>query len=162
MKKFLLAISVILLSISSLFALTPRQEQELFKNIGEIKGQLYQIDKRFEDINKRFDDINENINKRFDQVDHRFTELRMDMNSRFEQLYTFLWIICGIFTTLVGVVIGFAYWDRRTVLYKAKEDAKQEIDEYDKVKVNKMLEALRQVSQKYPELATSLRNFGLL
>ncbi len=42
------------------------------------------------------------MNKRFEQVDKRF-----------DQLYTLLWIVAGIFTTLTSVVIGFAYWDRR-------------------------------------------------
>ena len=29
---------------------------------------------------------------------------------------------CG-FTTLTGVVIGFAYWDRRTIIRKVRDEA---------------------------------------
>ena len=98
-KGIFLTLIIIFFLTSSLFALTPAQEQELFKNIGEIRGQVYQINKRFEAVDKRFD----------------------DMNKRFDQLHTFLWILSGIFTTLVAVVIGFAYWDRRTILTKQKK-----------------------------------------
>ena len=114
MRRYLQTLIIIVFTASTSFALTPGQEQELFSNIGEIKGQLYQIDKRFDDVNERF-----------------------------EQLYTFLWVLCSIFTSLVAVVIGFAYWDRRTVLYQAKEETIHEIDEYDKEKTGKILDALR-------------------
>jgi len=39
----------------------------------------------------------------------------------FEQLYTFLWVITGIFTALILGVIGFAYWDRRIHQFPLKE-----------------------------------------
>jgi len=51
------------------------------------------------------EELGEDMNKRFEEVNHRF-----------EQLYTFLWIITGIFTTLTVFVIGFAYWDRKITL----------------------------------------------
>lgn len=140
MRRYLQTLIIIVFTVSTSFALTPGQEQELFRNIGEIKGQLYQIDKRFDDINKRFDDVNE----------------------RFEQLYTFLWVLCSIFTSLVAVVIGFAYWDRRTVLYQAKEETIHEIHEYDKEKTGKILDALRLTAKEDSVLASSLRHFGLL
>ena len=59
------------------------------------------------------------VDKRFEQVDRRFAELREDMNKRFEQMMSFLWILVAIFTTLTAVVIGFAYWDRRTIISNA-------------------------------------------
>lgn len=31
-------------------------------------------------------------------------------------------MLVGIFTKLTAAVIGFAYWDRRTILRKAKEE----------------------------------------
>ena len=45
------------------------------------------------------------IDKRFEQVDKRF-----------EQMMDFLKILSAIFTSLVIAVIGFAYWDRRTII----------------------------------------------
>jgi hypothetical protein len=45
------------------------------------------------------------------------------MNRGFEQLNTFLYILAGIFTSLVAVVIVFAYWDRRTIIREARREA---------------------------------------
>ncbi|MCK4729176.1 MAG: hypothetical protein KAT27_09650, partial [Desulfobacterales bacterium] len=56
------------------------------------------------------------IDKRFDQVDKRIVELREDMNNRFEDMFNFFYILSAIFTALIVVVIGFGYWDRRTMI----------------------------------------------
>ena len=77
------------------------------------------IDKRFESIDKRFEDIN----KRFEDINRRFD----DINKRFEDLGRQLDRMSAIFTALVIAVIGFAYWDRRTIIRKAKEETLAEI-----------------------------------
>ena len=80
------------INFSFAFGMTPAEEKKLFQNIAEIKATLKvfmeQTDKRFEQVNKRFD-----------------------------QIMNFLWILTAIFTTLTATVIGFAYWDRRTIIY---------------------------------------------
>jgi len=98
---------------------------------------------RFEQVDKRFAEQREDFNTRFEQVDKRFAEQREDFNTRFEQmqnsmntrfeqmqnsmdtrfaeLMQFLQIITGIFTVIMVAAIGFAFWDRRTVLAKSKE-----------------------------------------
>ena len=100
---------------------------------------------RFEQVDKRFAEQREDFNTRFEQVDKRFAEQREDFNTRFEQmqnsmntrfeqmqnsmntrfaeLMQFLQIITGIFTVIMVAAIGFAFWDRRTVLAKSKEVA---------------------------------------
>jgi hypothetical protein len=59
------------------------------------------------------------MGKRFDQVNKQFEQV----DKKFEQLMDFLYILAGIFTTLVAVVIGFAYWDRRTIIREARREA---------------------------------------
>ena len=90
------------------FPLSPSEEKQLIKDIAEIKATLKtfmeQTDKRLEQIDKRIDELRQDMNAKFEQV-----------NKQFEQLYTFLWIITGIFTTLTISVIGFAWWDRRSI-----------------------------------------------
>ncbi len=97
-------------------ALSPEEEKALLRDMAEIKATLKvfmtQVDKRFEEMDKRF----EQVDRRFEQVDKRFEELSEDINKRFEQITTFLWILAAIFTTLTATVIGFAYWDRRTII----------------------------------------------
>ena len=88
-------------------------------------------DKRFEQVDKRF----EQVDKRFEQVDKRIVELREDMNKRFEQvdkrfeqMMNTLQLIAGIFTVLTLGVIGFAYWDRRTIIRKAKQETLETLE----------------------------------
>ncbi len=139
------------------------------------------VDKRFEQIDKRFKELRADMNARFEQVDKRFKELRSDMNARFEQvnhqfeqvnhqfeqvnhqfeqLYTFLWIITGIFTTLTLGVIGFAYWDRRTIIRKASEEAFKKVEDEGKWRV--LLAALRELAREDARVARVLKDFGLL
>jgi len=121
---------------------------------------MQQTDKRLaelrEDMNKRFEEMREDTNKRFEQVDKRFEQI----DKRIDQLITFLWILAGIFTALVVAVIAFAYWDRRTIIRRAKEEALKEMEEASRWKT--ILEALRQVAIKDSNVAEALRRFNLL
>ncbi len=100
------------------------------------------------------------VEKRFEQVDKRFEELREDMNRRFEQLTSFLWMLVGIFTTLTAVVIGFAYWDRRTIIRRARDEAVEAIEK--EGRVQDLVHALRRLAGEDPKLAEILRTFRLL
>jgi len=111
----------------------------------ELKVKMGEIDKRFEQIDKRF----EQIDKRFEQVDKRF-----------EQMMDFLKILSAIFTSLVIAVIGFAYWDRRTIIKKAKEETIAEIEKEGRLR--DLIMALRELGQRHPELAELLKQFHLL
>ncbi len=153
-----------------------------------------QVDQRFielrEDMNnrskqvdKRFVELREDMNKRFEQVDKRFVELREDMNNRFEQMMNTLQLIAGIFTVLTLGVIGFAYWDRRTIIRKAKEETletlagetspkeqttidravAQAVQEIKKdQRLPDLLSALRKLAATDPPLANVLKEFHLL
>ncbi|GAB6183726.1 hypothetical protein [Thermodesulfovibrio hydrogeniphilus] len=103
-----------------------------------LEAKLYEIDKRFEQIDKRFE-----------QIDKRFDDLK-----------TFLWIITGIFTTIMLGNIGFAYWDRRTIIRKAKEEAIEEFEKSGKLK--DLINALRELAKTNAEVAKVLKQFNLL
>ena len=87
--------------------------EERFK---QIDRRFDQIDQRFEQIDKRLEELREDMNKSFELIDKRFE----DINERFDQLINFLWMITGIFTTIMVGAFGFAYWDRRTIIAEAK------------------------------------------
>ena len=155
---------------------------------------LEQVDRRFielrEDMNNRSEQVDqrllelrEDMNKRFEQVDKRFVELREDMNKRFEQLMNTLQLIAGIFTALTLGVIGFAYWDRRTIIRKAKEETletlageaapkeeaiidravAQSVQEIKKDhRLQNLITALRKLAATDPPLANVLKEFHLL
>jgi len=118
-----------------------------------------QIDKRFEQIDKRF----EAIDKRFEDMNKRFAELRDDMNRRFDQLYTFLWIITGIFTAVMVGTLGFAYWDRRTIIAEAKRQTLEELERDVKPeKLRKLLNVAREYAKENEKFREILKKEGLL
>jgi vacuolar-type H+-ATPase subunit I/STV1 len=138
-----------------------QQSDKRFAELREDMNKRFeQVDKRFEQLDKRIDDLRQETNSRLE-------EMRQDTNKRFEQvdkrieqLITFLWILAGIFTALVVAVIAFAYWDRRTIIRRAKEEALKEMQEAGRWKT--ILEALRQVAIKDSNVAEALRRFNLL
>ena len=141
------------LLISFGYPLSPSEENELIRDIAEIKATLKAF---MRETDKRF----EAIDKRFELMDKRFTELREDMNKRFEQLFTFLWIITGIFTTLTVSVIAFAIWDRRTIIRKATEETVDYLEREGKLR--KLIEALREKAKTDKGLEAILKKYGLL
>lgn len=117
------------------------------------------VDKRFEQIDRRFEQVDrrfEQVDKRFEQVDKRFE----DMNKRFEDIIAFMSIITGIFTAIMIANIGFAYWDRRTIIRKAKMESVEEIEKSGKLK--DIIYALRDLAKKNPDVAEILQKFHLL
>ena len=129
------------------------------KRFDEIKREMDQrfnmlqreLDSRFELVDKRF----EQIDKRFEQVDKRFEQV----DKRFEEMLTFLWILAGIFTTLTAVVIGFAYWDRRTIIRQARDEAIERIEK--EGRLQDFIKALRAFARKNSEFEEILRRFNL-
>ena len=122
---------------------------ELRVKMIEIDKRFEQIDKRFEQVDKRFEELREDMNKRFEQVDKRF-----------EQMFNFLWIITGIFTAIMVGNIGFAYWDRRTIIKKAKDETIAEIEKEGRGR--DLINALRELAKNNQEIAKILRQFNLL
>ncbi len=141
-----------------------QKDRELLIRLDE---RLNQVDKRFEQIDKRF----EQVDKRFEQIEIRISELREDMNKRFEQvdkrfdfMLQIMIAIVGAFVAIVAITIGFALWDRRTMI-RPFETRVQEI-ENDIIKDRRRLEALidllKQQAKTDQKLASLLKSFSLL
>jgi len=126
---------------------------EIEKRQAVFEERFKQIDRRFEQIDRRFEDID----KRFEQIDRRFEELKADMNQRFDDMFRYLNILAAIFTTFTVSVLAFAYWDRRTIISKAKEETIREIESS-----GKLITVLRKKAKTDKELEKILKELGLL
>ena len=97
---------------------------ELSVRVDELEKRMVQgfenVDKRFEQVDKRF----EQVDKRFEQVDKRFEQV----NNRFGDMFNYFYILTGIFTAIMVASIGFAFWDRRTVIRQARKEAVEFIE----------------------------------
>ena len=88
----------------------------------------------------------EQVDKRFEQVDRRF-----------EQMTNFLWMLVAIFTALTAANIGFAYWDRRTIIRRARDEAIER-----EGRLVDLIGALRELAKEDRRLAEILRGFRLM
>ena len=102
------------------------------------------MDKRFEDFNKRF----EAMDKRFE-----------DFNNRFEDMINYLWMISAAFLGLVAATIGFAIWDRKSMIKAAKEEIINDIEQH---KLKDFVYKLRELATTDKELAKVLKDFHIL
>ena len=89
------------------------------------------------------------VDKRFEQVDNRFKDI-----------ITFMGILAAVFTAMMVGTIGFAYWDRRTMIKKAKEDTIYEIEKEGRLR--NLIMALRELAKTDSKIADTLRRFNLL
>ncbi len=138
----MMKVFVPLLLVCFSFALTPQEERQIVKDIAEIKSTLEQLNKRIEDINKRIEDT----------------------NKRIDDLMNFLWMLAGIFSAITAVTIGFALWDRRTMVRPFEDKVKsmeKDILE-NKEKVQKLIETLRELAKEDEKVARLLKHMNLM
>ncbi len=132
------------------------------------KAILRELDKRFESIDKRFEELRSDMNKRFETIDQRFE----DMNKRFEEQSNLLVGIMVTFGGMVAVMIGFAIWDRRTMIrpFETKvrhienelvEPLAQELRQ-DRQRFQALLEAVRALAKNDIRVAEALKSVSLL
>ena len=90
----------------------------------------------------------EEIDKRFEQIDKRF-----------EDMFNFFYILSGIFTALVVVVIGFAYWDRRTMIREARREAIEFMEKEGILR--RLMDALKDLAKDDHKMAEAFRKYNL-
>lgn len=157
-RQFLNPIIIVLLCCLTLTAYSTdatftQQDRERMIRLEE---RMIRLEERMEAMQKEINIRFEAVDKRFEAVDKRFEAI----DKRFEMLFTFLWIITGIFTVITSTAIGFAFYDRRTFTEKSIEKAFIKIETEGTSR--KLLEALRQLAKEDEKIAAVLRQFNLL
>lgn len=114
-SKKLIILSILMLCVNSIaiagevpFTLEDRDR------LTRIEAKLESFEKRFDQVDIRFTELWEDMNKRFEQVDKRF-----------DQMFNFVWMLATIFTAITAATIGFAVWDRRTMVRPFESKVKQ-------------------------------------
>ena len=98
------------------------------------------------------------------EIDNRFEQV----DKRFEEILTFLAILAGVFGSMVVAVFGFAYWDRRAILTKAREEVREmtkadrNLIEKNSLLLTKLTEAMRRMADKSPDIREALQHSNLL
>ncbi|MEW6040414.1 MAG: hypothetical protein AB1633_02725 [Elusimicrobiota bacterium] len=115
----------------------------------EDRDRLIRVETKIEQIDKRIDQID----KRIDQIDKRI-----------DQMMSFIWILAVIFVGITSTTIGFAIWDRRTMIrpFEARVKEIERFREIDEDKLDRLIQSLRELAKKNIEIADALKKFNLL
>ena len=84
--------------------------------------------------------------------------MRNDMNSMRTEILGFMKWGFGLLFTGMLILVGFILWDRRSTLKPVKD----ELDELEQRKVNRIIAALKKLSDDDSRVAEVLRSVGLL
>ena len=106
------------------------------------------------------------MNKRFEQIDKRFEQV----DKRFDSFQTLMIGIVATFGALVAAIIGFALWDRRTMIRpfetRIREIEAVLVDEHDvlenKKNISRLIDAMKKLARKDSRIAEVLRSVSLL
>ena len=145
----------------------------------EMQTRFEAVDKRFEAVDKRFEALISEMNARFEAVDKRFETLIREMNARFEgvdkridQLGTYFMAIIGTFVSIFLAMIGFAIWDRKTMLVKAREESEKlynNLQQEERLnikrnneKIQQLIDIMKKMSEKIPEMKNMMQTANLL
>ena len=119
------------------------------------RERIIRIEEQLKAMQKLMDTRFEAVDKRFEAVDKHFESLESRMNN-----------MMLLFGGLVAAVIGFAIWDRRTMIRPFETKVKEmdiAIDQIGQERTaNKILTALRELAKKDTPLAEVLRTYNLL
>jgi hypothetical protein len=145
-----------------LFAIALNAQPATKEDIKELKQDIKLLINKVNDIDKKvyansikIDMLEKNMNKRFELINKRFE----DINKRFEDMLNYLWMISAAFLGLVAVTIGFAIWDRRSMIKAAKEEIVEEIKNE---KLKEFIYELQKLAKRDREVANILRSFHML
>jgi len=99
----------------------------------------------------------EAINQLREDTSKQINQLREDMNAQFNRMV-------AIFTTLVIAIIGFAFWDRRTMIRPFETKVRKIEDEIaeNRGTIHSLIDSLRALSKSDEKVAQVLKRFNLL
>ncbi len=86
------------------------------------------------------------------------TEMYSGMKSLRDELLGFMKWGFGLLFTGMLILVGFILWDRRSTLKPVKDD----LDELERRKVDRLIEAMKRLSEEDSRIAQALRSVGLL
>ena len=113
-------------------------------------------------------EFKESVDSRFEMmdkmIDERFESMDKSIDKRFESMDAKIDLLAAIFTTLVVSVIGFAIWDRRTMIRPFETKVKAIEGEIGEMRGQQqgLIEALQILGRQDKQVAEVLKRFHLM
>ncbi len=142
-----------------------RLETRLDEGLQGLRADIQQLRA---DMNRQNQQLRADMNQQNQQLredmDRQNQQLREDMDKQFARQFRLTLALLGAFSALVAAIIGFALWDRRTMLRPLERTvtALSEDLSSNRRRLEALLDALRTLGQRNPEVANVLKQFNLL
>lgn len=141
-------------------------QQLILDKLAKIEARLLVVENTQKMILREMDNRFKQVDDRFDQIDKRFGQV----DNRFGDMMNFIMILAVIFASMTGLTIGFALWDRRTMIRpfesKVKEiettinKTQERLDKAQKID-DELLSALREYAKKDRKFAEIIKGFNI-
>ena len=146
----------------------------LWKGLEALNKRMDRLDQRMDRLDQRMDGLDQRMDGLRTEIKQDIQNLRVEINSRFSTLYQL--IIAML--TMIGGLIGFIVWDRRSTVQPVINQLEGVKQELEGVKLGlvrdldlqhqggplltRVVKALREYAQTNGEFATILRSASLL
>ena len=131
--------------------------EQLRADMGQLRTDMAtQTQQSREDMNRQIQQLREDVNRQIQQ-------LREDTNLQFDWQFRLTLALLGVFAALVAAIIGFALWDRRTMIRPFERTVNSLAGDLttNRQRVEALLEAFRALGQRDPAVASVLKQFNL-
>jgi len=148
MKRYLIfsviVISLMVPSLSRSEEFTQKDRERLIRLETKVEEGQKALQRRITDLSST--------------MQRQTSDLKTSMQRQIADLRAFLLWGFGLLFTGMLILVGFILWDRRSTLKPVKD----ELDKLERRKVDRLLEAMRKLSEEDSRVAQVLRSVGLL
>ncbi len=158
---FLTLLQAILLSPALAIEPSPGlTDREIIERLTRLEEGQNSLREGQNSLRAEFHQLRKDIDARFVSIDARFASI----DAQFDRIANLMIGILMAFVAMVTTTIGFAIWDRRTMVrpFETKVKTMEEELSQNRQKLHTLLDALRTLSQSDEKVAEVLRKFNLL
>ena len=129
----------------------------------EIVERLTRLEEGLQGVQDAIRQLRADIQHLREDMNRQNQHLREDMDKQFARQFRLTLVVLVAFTALVAATIGFALWDRRTMIRPFERTVRslEEDLSTNRQRVEALLAALRSLGQRDPEVANVLKRFDL-
>jgi FtsZ-binding cell division protein ZapB len=138
-----------------------RLETRLDEGLTGLRADIQQLRA---DMDKQNRQLRADMGQLREDMNRQNRQLREDMNRQFAWQFRLSLALLGAFTVLVAATISVAVWDRRTATRPFERTVSNLTEDLsrNRQRVEALLDALRALGQRNPEVANVLKQFNLL
>lgn len=139
-------------------------DREILERLGRMETRLDGLNTRLVRVETRLDGLEDSIKQLREDFNTQNQRLREDLNHQLDRHFQLILGILAAFTLMFVSILGFAIWDRRTLVRPFADKVKSLEDDLSTKgrRLDVILDALRSLGQRDERVAAILKRLNLL